>query len=82
MMCFSFQISHVPGKNLTIANVLLRAPSSASTSDDQLLQDEADAYIQLTLQSLPATEKRLNKIERKQKEDEVYQQIVKYCKKG
>ena len=46
------------------------------------MQDEADAYIQLTLQSLPATEKRLDEIERKQKEDEVCQLIVKYCKKG
>ena len=82
MMRFSFQISHVPGKNLTIADALSRAPSSASTSHDQLLQDEADAYIQSTLQSLPATEKRLEEIKRKQKEDEVCQQIVEYCKKG
>ena len=56
MMRFSFEISHVPGKSLVVADALSRAPSSQSIGDDHLLQEEADAYIQTTLQSLPATE--------------------------
>ena len=51
------------------------------TKDDNLLQDETDAYIQLMIQTLPATENRLEEIKRRQ-EDEVCKQIVKYCQKG
>ena len=81
-MRFDFTISHVPGKNLTIADTLLRAPCSNSTQDDRLLHDEADAYVQVMIQTLPATEKRLAEIKRRQEEDEVCKQIVKYCQKG
>ena len=82
MMRFNFSISHVPGKNLVIADTLSRAPSSRATSGDHLLQDEADAYVQMMIQTLPATETRLAEIQRKQEEDEVCKQIVKYCEKG
>ena len=46
------------------------------------MQDETDAYVQVTIQTLPATENRLVEIKRRQKEDEVCKQIVKYCQKG
>ena len=78
-MRFSFEISHVPGKSLAVADALSRAPSSDSTADDHLLQEGADAYIQTTLQSLPATEGRL---EESQQQDEVCQKVVEYCKIG
>ena len=82
MMRFNFSIYHVPGKNLTIADTLSRAPCSSLTKDDNLLQDETDAYIQVMIQTLPATENRLEEIKRRQEEDEVCKQIVKYCQKG
>ena len=46
------------------------------------MQDETDAYIQVTIQILPATENHLEEIRRRQKEDEVCEQIVKYCQRG
>ena len=81
-MRFNFSISHVPGKNLTIADTLSRAPCSRSTNNDRLLQDETDVYLQVTIQALPATESRLEEITRRQKEDEVCRQIAKYCQRG
>ena len=63
MMRFNFSIYHVPGKNLTITDTLSRAPCSNFTKDDNLLQDETDAYIQVMIQTLPATESRLEEIE-------------------
>ena len=82
MMRFNFSISHVPGKNLTIADTLSRAPCSRSTNNDRLLQDETDAYLQVTIQALPATESRLEEIRKRQKEDKVCRQIAKYCQRG
>ena len=82
MMRFNFSIYHVPGKNLTIADTSSRAPCSSLIKDDNLLQDETDAYIQVMIQTLPATENRLEEIKRRQEEDEVCKQIVKYCQKG
>ena len=37
IMRFQFTISHVPGKELTIADALSRAPASTSTESDELL---------------------------------------------
>ena len=84
MMRFNFSISHVPGKNLTIADTLSRAPCSSSTNNDRLLLEETNAksYVQVMIQALPATENRLEEIRRRQKEDEVRKQIVKYCQRG
>ena len=81
-MRFDFKITHVPGKDLIIADTLSRAPASISTKDDQLLQSEADVYVQAAMLALPATEKRLNEIREKQKEDQVCDQVMRYCKSG
>ena len=81
-MRYDFTISHIPGKDLTIADALSRAPSSTATSDDQSLQREVDAYVQTAMASLPATEGRLEEIKYEQEKDEVCQLLKKYCKIG
>jgi hypothetical protein len=60
MMRFNFTISHVPGNELTIADALSRAPVSTSSVEDQSLQ--TTAYVNLVVESIPATEKRLQEI--------------------
>ena len=67
---------------MIIADALSRAPTSESTGDDRLLQEEADACIQTTLQCLPATERRLEEIRKQQQQDEVCQLLAEYCKTG
>ena len=62
MMCFNYTISHVPGKDLVIADTLSRAPSREPSMEDQLLQQETRAFIDMVVKSLPATEKRLEEI--------------------
>ena len=56
MMRFHFTISHVPGKELVIADFLSRAPESTVSTADELLQQEATAYVDFVMQQLPATE--------------------------
>ena len=82
MMRYQFTISHVPGKDLTIADTLSRTPSTVPTSADQLLQEEANAFVSVVVQSLPATEQRLLQIKQLQTEDEACQTITKYCQSG
>ena len=81
-MRFTYTISHVPGKNLTVADTLSRSPVSSPTSEDTRFNSEVDAFVDLMLQSLPATEKRLQQIQQAQKEDAVCCKLIKYCLEG
>ena len=82
MMRFSFTISHVPGKSLLVADALSRAPCSDPVDEDTLLQQETAVYVNTVVQSLPVTERQLERIRQHQKEDEVCQQVAAYCQSG
>ena len=82
MMRYSFTITHVPGKELVIADTLSRAPLSTPTSNESALQEETDAFVNLVLHHLPATENRLEEIKRLQESDEACQAIVEFCHSG
>ena len=82
MMRYSFSITHVPGKQLVIADTLSRAPLSEPTSADNSLQEETAAIVNLILNHLPATEERLEKITKLQAEDEECRAIVNFCHSG
>ena len=79
MMRFSFSISHVPGKDMVVADALSRAPTSDPTSTDQLLKEEAAAYVRVVLSSLPATENRTAEIRECQAQDSVCREVMLYC---
>lgn len=66
---YQFTISHIPGKDLVIADTLSRAPMRDSSDSSS----EVDAYVCLVIESLPATEKRLEEIKTHQRSDEVCQ---------
>ena len=82
LMRFSFSISHVPGKDLSTADALSRTPFSNTTSSDELLSEEADAYLQMAVQSLSATEKRLKEVRSHQQTDLVCTKIATYRQDG
>lgn len=82
MMRFDFTISHVPGNELTIADALSRAPVSTSSEADQSLQSETTAYANLVVESIPATEKRLQEIRELQEKDTVCQKLAEFCRSG
>ena len=82
MMRFQFTISHVPGKELTIADALSRAPACTPSERDELLQLETTAYVDFVIRHLPATEQRITEIRECQEADEVLQQIEEYCRSG
>lgn len=79
MMRYDFSISHVPGKQLLIADALSRSTSQDPTDDDESFHQEGNAYIQLIMQYLPATERRIKQIKELQQQDEACQLVSKYC---
>ena len=82
MMRYSFSITHVPGKQLVIADTLSQAPLSEPTSADNSLQEETAAFVNLILNHLPATEEHLEEITRLQTEDEECRAIANFCRSG
>ena len=82
MLRYHFTISHIPGKDLVIADMLSRAPTGIPTTSDQSLHDEANAFIKTVIQGLPATDEQLEAIKLEQEQDEVCEQIKTYCQEG
>ena len=83
LMRYDFSISHVPGKDLIIADALSRAPDKISKPYVTDLQhSEVEEYVNHIISSLPATEERLEQIWRKQQQDNVCQRLTQYCQQG
>ena len=82
LMQFTFSVTHIPGKDLTIADALSRAPTTeASGADTQFCQD-IELFVNTVMSTLPATECRLMEIRQKQEEDEACKQLKQYCESG
>ena len=82
LMRYQFSISHVPGKDLHIADTLSRAPTSQSTPSDDQICHHVDNFVHLVTGSLPVTAEHLQQISRLQDKDEVCQQLKQYCLNG
>ena len=81
-MRYKFTVSHLPGKDLIIANTLSRASITAAPESDQILQKEADCFVDVVVESLAVTERQLERIKLHQREDETCQLIVSYWQTG
>ena len=82
LMRFTYTISHVPGKELTVPDTLSRAPVSSPTFNDTRFNSEVDAFVNLMLEGLPATEIKLQQIQQAQKEDAICCKLIKFCHEG
>ena len=83
MMCYCFTISHIPGKEMMIADMLSRAPTGIP--QDQInffIKKLAHSRVNVMIQGLPATDEQLETIKQKHEQDEVCQQIKTYCQDG
>lgn len=82
MLRYHFTISHIPGKDLVIADMLSRAPTSVPSSSDYLFYQETSVFVDTVVQSLPASDAQLEKIRQEQEQDDVCKQIKVYCRDG
>ena len=82
MLRYHFSIVHIPGKQLVIADMLSRAPTSLPSSSDHLFHQETNAFVQTVIQGLPASDGHLERIKQEQEQDDVCKQIKTYCRVG
>ena len=76
MMRYKFLIRHVPGQEL-----LSRSPLDDSKIEDAL-SNEVEAYIQLIVKHLHATDNCLIQIRRSQEQDMVFKNLRSQCLRG
>lgn len=76
LMRFTYDIVHVPGKDLHTADALSRAPHQDLGNEE--FQKEVDLYVNYVMSSLPASDSLLDIIQRHQEEDEVCRQVRSY----
>ena len=83
LMRYSYQIVHVPGKDLTTADTLSRAPLHRSlTKDEKQLNEDLNLSVSHIVECLPTTERRLQEIRLHQREDEVCSKFELFCSEG
>lgn len=83
LMRFTYEVVHVPGKHLIMADTLSRAPVKHTFTQEELDREtEVKVFVDAVVQSLPATETRLRSIQEKQSVDPVCAKLITYCKTG
>ena len=73
LMRFTFNISHVPGKELY---------TSERDENDETLQGEVTKYVNAIMNLFPVTDVRMEEIKMHSQEDETCQQLMNYCNDG
>lgn len=67
---------------MTIPDALSRAPTTEATLNEEGFQDEVNAYVNVVIKNLPASQRRIQQIRKHQEEDAVLRQVSKYCYGG
>ena len=83
LMRFHFkEISHVPGKKMSIADALSRIQTQHADPQPTIADDEMTARVASVITGLPASDTRLQQMIEAQEEDPVCRQIKTYCSEG
>ena len=74
---------HIPGKNVTIDDTLSWASTHNAAATDKQFGQDTEMFVKAITTALPATEKCLTEISKKQvKMRSTYAQVKQFCQKG
>ena len=62
------------------ADTLSRAPGSESAEQETLMEAKTNAFVGALIDSIPATDTRLEEVRKKQYSDKICSQIMNFCK--
>jgi hypothetical protein len=82
LMRFRYTISHVPGKYLIIADAISRAPSRNIEKSETDFENDTTAFVDMIMESFPASNNRLEEIRREQASDPIIQELSRLCREG
>lgn len=83
LMRFHFkEITHVPGKQLYLADTLSRMQRKHQTTHPTIREEEMNIYIASVLNTLPISDTNLQQVKEAEDEDEVCKNIKAYCLEG
>ncbi|XP_051782102.1 uncharacterized protein K02A2.6-like [Erpetoichthys calabaricus] len=83
LLRFTFNIIHVPGKNLVTADALSRAPLPGPPSAGELqFEKEVEVFVDSLVICLPASDRKLETVKTAQKEDYVCRKVIEHCSTG
>ena len=82
LMRYNFSISHVSGKKFFTPDTLSRSPVQITTESAHELETATEAYVELIINHLPVTEKRLKDIRDRQTADNTCNQLKRFCIQG
>ena len=80
---FSYDINHVPGKEMYTADTLSRAPiSQPRATDSTILEELAELCVRRAISYLPANSQRVQTYRQEQTKDPVCKILFEYCQHG
>jgi hypothetical protein len=82
LMRFRYTISHVPGKDLIIADAISHAPSRNIEKSESDFENDTTAFVDMIMESFPASNNRLEEIRREQASDPIIQELSRLCREG
>lgn len=82
LMRYRYTIMHIPGKSLTTADTLSRAPLKNGETDGDGLMEVTNIYMDSVIANLPANEAYLSEQRIQLSADSVCAEVMKYCIKG
>ena len=81
LMRYRFTISHVPGKLLVTADTLSRQPLKTKNTNTDL-ENDTKAYVNLVMDYLPASDKRIQEFISNQSTDEICSKLIEFTQSG
>lgn len=83
LMRYSYTISYTPGKSLTTADTLSRAPlTNGVVQADNDLMEDTNIYVDSLMDNLPTSDKYLSELREQLCADSVCALVMKYCVEG